>query len=76
MCEKYEKKKLVFMSSATVYGVPKELPVTENSSTGVDITNPYGWAKFMVEQILRDVCKSSKVEKYFVIINLEWLRNL
>uniref|UniRef100_A0A914LTC9 UDP-glucose 4-epimerase n=1 Tax=Meloidogyne incognita TaxID=6306 RepID=A0A914LTC9_MELIC len=60
MCEKYEKKKLVFMSSATVYGVPKELPVTENSSTGVDITNPYGWAKFMVEQILRDVCKSSK----------------
>ncbi|KAF7636299.1 Epimerase domain-containing protein [Meloidogyne graminicola] len=60
MCEKYEKKKLIFMSSATVYGVPKEMPVTENSITGVNITNPYGWAKFMVEQILRDICKSSK----------------
>uniref|UniRef100_A0A1I8BBZ9 UDP-glucose 4-epimerase n=1 Tax=Meloidogyne hapla TaxID=6305 RepID=A0A1I8BBZ9_MELHA len=60
MCEKYEKKRFVFMSSATVYGIPKELPVTENSTTGVDITNPYGWAKFMVEQILGDICKSSK----------------
>lgn len=34
MCQKYDVKNFVFSSSATVYGVPKELPVTENSPTG------------------------------------------
>lgn len=48
-------KKLVFSSSATVYGEPEELPLTEDSRTGVGITNPYGQTKFMLEQILRDV---------------------
>lgn len=46
--------KLIFSSSATVYGDPVELPLTETSQTGVGITNPYGWTKYMIEQILRD----------------------
>ena len=51
-------KKLVFSSSATVYGEPEELPLVETSRTGIGITNPYGQTKFMIEQILRDVCVS------------------
>jgi len=47
--------KLVFSSSATVYGEPEELPLKETSRTGVGITNPYGQTKFMIEQILRDI---------------------
>lgn len=48
-------KKLVFSSSATVYGTPEELPLKETSRIGVGITNPYGQTKFMIEQILRDL---------------------
>ena len=51
-------KKLVFSSSATVYGTPSELPLTENSTVGVGITNPYGQTKFMIEQIIQDSAKS------------------
>lgn len=46
--------KLVFSSSATVYGTPEHLPLIETSRTGVGITNPYGQTKYMIEQILRD----------------------
>lgn len=49
-------KKLIFSSSATVYGEPEELPLRETSRIGVGITNPYGQTKFMLEQILRDTC--------------------
>ena len=42
----------VFSSSATVYGVPEELPLKEGMKTGC--TNPYGWTKLMNEQILTD----------------------
>jgi UDP-glucose 4-epimerase len=45
---------IIFSSSATVYGSAKELPLTEQSSVGVGITNPYGRSKFMLEEILRD----------------------
>jgi len=48
-------KKLIFSSSATVYGDPAELPLKETSRIGVGITNPYGQTKFMLEQILRDL---------------------
>lgn len=48
-------KKLIFSSSATVYGEPEELPLKETSRVGVGITNPYGQTKFMIEQILRDI---------------------
>lgn len=47
-------KNIIFSSSATVYGSPTELPITENSPKGV-CTNPYGWTKWMIEQILTDV---------------------
>ena len=43
---------IVFSSSATVYGVPETVPLTEDMPTGC--TNPYGWTKYMIEQILRD----------------------
>jgi len=45
---------LVFSSSATVYGENPNPPFDENQPTSA--TNPYGWTKVMVEQILRDVC--------------------
>lgn len=53
-------KKLIFSSSATVYGEPEELPLTEASRTGVGITNPYGQTKFMIEQILQDISVADK----------------
>lgn len=53
-------KKLIFSSSATVYGDPEELPLRETSRIGVGITNPYGWTKFMIEQILHDLAISDE----------------
>jgi UDP-glucose 4-epimerase len=47
-------KKFVFSSSATVYGDSDKLPLHESMPTGT-ATNPYGWTKIMMEQILRDV---------------------
>lgn len=44
----------VFSSSATVYGMSEDVPFTEDQETG-GCTNPYGWTKYMIEQILRDV---------------------
>ena len=44
---------LVFSSSATVYGASAPVPMTEDLPTSA--TNPYGWSKVMIEQILRDV---------------------
>lgn len=55
--KKYDCKKLVFSSSATVYGIPKKVPIDENSKTG-GTTNPYGTSKLFVEQILKDLYKS------------------
>ena len=48
-------KKIVFSSSATVYGEPKEMPVTEDMQTGQGITNPYGRSKYIIEEILKDL---------------------
>lgn len=50
-------KKLVFSSSATVYGDPEIVPITEDCKTG-ETTNPYGTSKLMVERILKDLYKS------------------
>ncbi|EKO3394048.1 UDP-glucose 4-epimerase GalE [Vibrio fluvialis] len=47
-------KSLVFSSSATVYGDPQIVPITETSPTGAT-TNPYGRSKYMVEQCLADL---------------------
>lgn len=53
--QKHSVKKLIFSSSATVYGTPSELPLTEKSRVGVGITNPYGQTKAMIEQMLKDL---------------------
>jgi UDP-glucose 4-epimerase len=45
---------LVFSSSATVYGTPEQLPLTEESPTGIDLANPYGKTKRIIEEILAD----------------------
>ena len=45
---------MVFSSSATVYGEPTSLPLTEEMPIG-QATNPYGWTKIMMEQVLRDI---------------------
>lgn len=55
--KKYNCKKIVFSSSATVYGDPEVVPITEESKTG-GTTNPYGTSKLFVEQILKDLYKS------------------
>ena len=47
---------LVFSSSATVYGIPQQMPIGENTPTGA--INPYGRSKLMVEDVLRDVYTS------------------
>ncbi len=51
---KYGVKKIIFSSSATVYGDPAFVPITEECPKGV-CTNPYGWTKWMLEQILTDI---------------------
>ena len=49
----FKTRRLVFSSSATVYGIPESVPITEDAPRFC--TNPYGWTKFMNEQILRDL---------------------
>lgn len=51
-------KRIVFSSSATVYGMNNEAPYTEDMPTSA--TNPYGYTKVMIEQILRDCCVSDE----------------
>ncbi|MBQ7283495.1 MAG: UDP-glucose 4-epimerase GalE [Oscillospiraceae bacterium] len=50
-------KNIIFSSSATIYGDPAFVPITEECPKGV-CTNPYGWTKSMLEQILSDVQKA------------------
>lgn len=57
--KKYGAKNLIFSSSATVYGDPAEIPITEKCPKG-QCTNPYGWTKSMLEQILTDIQKADK----------------
>lgn len=54
---KYGVKKFIFSSSATVYGDPEVIPITEECKTG-GTTNPYGTTKLFIEQILKDLYKS------------------
>lgn len=55
--KKYGVKKFVFSSSATVYGEPEKIPLTEDCKIG-GTTNPYGTTKLYIEQILKDLYKS------------------
>ena len=50
-------KRFIFSSSATVYGTSNTAPFTEDMPTG-GCTNPYGWTKYMIEQILTDAAKA------------------
>lgn len=54
----YGPRKIVFSSSATVYGDQDGVKLTEDAQIGVGITNPYGQTKFMIEQILADTAKA------------------
>ncbi|WP_409252066.1 UDP-glucose 4-epimerase GalE [Bacillus sp. SCS-153A] len=54
--QQHDVKRLVFSSSATVYGVPEQVPMVEDFP--LSATNPYGQTKLMIEQILRDVAVS------------------
>ena len=58
LMKKYGCSKMVFSSSATVYGNPKELPIKEDFP--LSTTNPYGSTKLMIEQILQDVAVADK----------------
>lgn len=55
--KKYNCKKFIFSSSATVYGEPERIPLTEDCKTG-GTTNPYGTTKLFIEQILKDLYTS------------------
>ncbi|MBP3378523.1 MAG: UDP-glucose 4-epimerase GalE, partial [Clostridia bacterium] len=55
--KKYGCKNIIFSSSATVYGNPAFVPITEECPKGT-CTNPYGWTKSMLEQILTDIQKA------------------
>lgn len=57
---------LVFSSSATVYGDPEIVPITEQCKVG-GTTNPYGTSKFMVEQILTDVAKAESQFSFTIL---------
>lgn len=58
LMKKYNCKRIVFSSSATVYGNPKSLPIKEDFP--LSTTNPYGSTKLMIEQILEDVSIADK----------------
>lgn len=55
--ESFDCKRIVFSSSATVYGEHGTPPFSEDMPTG-QCTNPYGWTKYMIEQILTDAAKA------------------
>ena len=61
-------KKIIFSSSATVYSGDNEMPLCETSKTG-NCTNPYGWTKFMCEQILRDL---TVADPEWSVVNLRY----
>lgn len=56
--QKFGVKRIVFSSSATVYGAPKEVPIKETAN--LQATNPYGQTKLTIEMILRDACVADK----------------
>ncbi|NCD05135.1 MAG: UDP-glucose 4-epimerase GalE [Spirochaetia bacterium] len=58
LMKEYNVNKIVFSSSATVYGLAEVVPLKEGMPTGC--TNPYGWTKYMIEQILSDFAAANK----------------
>lgn len=66
--ERHGVKRLIFSSSATVYSGDNAMPLGENAKTG-GCTNPYGWTKYMAEQILRDLARA---DKEWSVVNLRY----
>jgi len=66
--QKYGVNHIIFSSSATVYSGENIMPLTENSITGGCI-NPYGWSKYMCEQILTDAAKANQD---WCVVNLRY----
>ncbi len=62
LMQEFNVNKIVFSSSATVYGTPERVPIKETDPTG-GCTNPYGWTKYMIEQILTGFAKATKVDE-------------
>jgi len=56
--KKHNVNKIIFSSSCTVYGADNQMPLTESSTTG-GCESPYGWTKFMCEQILTDAINAN-----------------
>ena len=65
---KHNVKRIIFSSSATVYSGDNEMPLRETAKTG-NCTNPYGWTKYMGEQILRDIAKA---DPEWSVVNLRY----
>ncbi len=63
--QKFDVKKLVFSSSATVYGNPVSVPIKEDFS--LSVTNPYGRTKLMQEEMLRDLVVADKEWKIIIL---------
>jgi len=63
--ERHGVTKLVFSSSATVYGENAPVPMTEDLPTSA--TNPYGWTKVMIEQVLRDVAVAQPDQRIAIL---------
>lgn len=57
--QEYDCKRFIFSSSATVYGTSDKVPFTEDAKE-LGCTNPYGWTKYMIEQILKDVAVANE----------------
>lgn len=62
----HDVRKLVFSSSATVYG-SAPIPYVETHPTGQGVTNPYGQTKYMIEQILRDVAAAQPKNEFSIL---------
>lgn len=65
LMKKYDCKKFVFSSSATVYGIPKDIPVKEDAP--LSTMNPYGTTKLMIEQMLKDLYESDKTFRIAIL---------
>ena len=65
---KYKVGPFIFSSSATVYGENTQVPCVETAPVG-GCTNPYGWTKYMIEQIARD---TAKAEPYMSVVLLRY----
>ena len=59
-CEKYAIKGLIFSSSATVYSPNQDMPLTEKSLVGLNLTNTYARTKYFNEEIIKDYCNIHK----------------